>query len=184
MKNKKLIISLAAVALILVVVLVICLSGNKLEKYTKKINNSVLSSSKVTSTISLTDNDVLVYRCEKLYTIVDEKNATVVITTDALNNEFELKQSKTSEIIDDLKTSDLFNLTLDKELFKSYELKDNNLTAEITSENVSKVLNQDVKVKDNATLVITFDANKIKKIECTYQTPSLKDVVISIVYEY
>lgn len=185
-KNKKILYSsiIAVVVIVVVILLIILLGGNKLKKYTNKINDNVLTTSTVSTITVVKDSDVVVYQQERLFTIVDKNNATLVITTDALNDEFELKTSKESEIIDDLNSSDLFTLNLSKELFKSYTLKNNNLEATITSENVSKVLNQEVKVNGNATLVITFENNKIKKIECSYQTPSLKNVTISTIYEY
>lgn len=185
-KNKKILYSsiIAVVVIALVILLVILFGKNKFEKYTQRINDNVLTTSIVSTTTVVKDSDVVVYQQERLFTIVDKNNATLVITTDALNDEFELKTSKESEIIDDLNSNDLFTLTLSKELFKSYTLKNNNLEATITSENLSKVLNQEVKVTGDATLIITFENKKIKKIECSYQTPSLKNVTISTIYEY
>lgn len=159
-------------------------SKDDVKNYNDTIVENVKSSKKVNQTITIKDSDVIVYEQLKELTIIDENKAVVVFTTTTLDDNIEFATSKTTENIENLKTTDLFNLTLEKNLFKSYTLKDNNFNAEITKENVSKVFNSDIKVKDIAILSIGFENSKIKRIECTYETESGRLVNLCTIYEY
>lgn len=184
MKKIKKIIFVLSLALVVLPCLVSCSKGKELEKYVNTINESVTTSTKVESTLTIKDSDVVVYNQVKELTIISGSKATAVYTTTSLSDSFELVTGKTTEIIENLQSTDLFNLNLQEELFKTYTLKDNNFSGEIDNENISKVFNSNIKIKDLAKLSITFENKKIKKIECAYVTDTNRAVTLSTVYEY
>ena len=184
MKKIKKIIFVLSLALVVLPCLVSCSKGKELEKYMKTINESVATSTKVISTLTIKDSDVVVYNQIKEITIIDASKATAVYTTTSLSDSFELVTGKTTEVIENLKSTDLFNLNLQEDLFKSYTLKDNNFSGEIDNENISKVFNSNIKIKDLAKLSITFEGKKIKNLDCTYVTDTNRAVTLSTVYEY
>ncbi len=186
MKKIKTIIVALVLAVVIIPTLTSCKkTGNAaLKDYTNTINKNMQTCTKVKSTLTIKDTDILVYQQIKETTVIDKTKATIVFTTSSLDDSFELTTSKNTEVNENFKSSDLFSLTLQKELFKSYTLKDNNFNGEITKENISKVFNSDIEIKDMAALSITFENNKIKKIECTYETTTNRQVNLCTIYEY
>ncbi len=158
-------------------------ANSKLKKHVKYLNQSMDKVVKINTISEMKDQNVLVYKYQKNVTIKDNV-ATVETITSTLSSNFKLEDKVSNETGVAVKRDELIKIDLNKKLLNSFNVKDGILTAEISQENISQVLNYNVKINGVANIVITYDKKNVTKIEITFKTDTLKDVVIISNYNY
>ncbi len=186
MKKKTIIIiSICVAVAILVTILCILLFGGKLQKQVKNIQKSMNDVENITATISVMDTEVLVYQYIKEVDLLNDNSADITVTTRTLNSSYELSDTTNVMHQPTINRKDLFQMTLEKKYLSSYQIKDGTLTFTVSKENIKKVLNSEnfVSIGD-IEFTIIFNGKQIQSMKCIFQTASLKDVTIDIIYQY
>lgn len=138
----------------------------------------------ITTETTMKDSGVVVYKYVKKLEYISGNNASIITETSTLNASFELDTTyeKEEKVI---KKENTLAINLDKNLYLSFNSNENVIMGTVTNENINTVLNTTgLEIKDVATIIITFNENKIKTIECSYKTLTNKDVTTTVVYGY
>lgn len=184
--KKKYIILISSLALVLVsaaILLIVLLTGNKLGKYTKYLEESTLEAVTITSTTTIKDQDIVVY--EYIKEIAKGEKITITETTKQFDSSFEMKEKTEVTELDTLDTSTLLSINLSKDLLSEYEIKKGVLSFELSKEKLLELLNtEEISVSQNAYLEFRFDDKKIQEIMITFKTESGKDASVLIKYGY
>lgn len=184
MKKNKFTLLLIVFIALLIPSMTSCKKKDELVAYKSLINEAINTTTAVTSKVEVKDQNEVVYEYVKSLIIREDNSGYVSIDEKTLDSSFSLSTKSTSETLTNVNRGELFKVELKKEYFNKYALDNNNFTGEISKDNMKNVFNSDYQIKDVAVLVITFENNKITKMECTYTSTTLKTVVMSTIYEY
>lgn len=182
MKNK-----ILKVLMILLVCIMTCTLSSckaKFNSSVSKIEKSMKDVMKITSTVTVKDNEIIVY--EYLKTLeINDANAKVSMITKKLNSNFVLEEKSNSQTVENINKKELFKLNLDIKLVSEYETPKNKLIFTVSKDNIAKIFNvEKFDILDNANFEFTYQKKKVTNMKCTFKTISSKDVEINVVYEY
>lgn len=187
MNRKKVIIFSSALVLLIGVIAVVfvCIFGNSINRAVSQIDKSMKTVQIIDTKVEVKDQDVVVYRYNKIVEFEKDNLATIKFAISNLNSNYELEEKTNEEKNVEVNREQIFSLDLDKKYFSSYEYRDNVLTCEISKENIQKLFNQEeLEILNNASLTVKFEDKKITNMICVFKTTSSKDVVINITYQY
>lgn len=155
-----------------------------IDNLSSKVDASLVDAKKVTAHMEMTEANSLVYDFKKIVEI-NQNNAIVKTETTKLNSKFELQTTTTEEQITNYSSDDFFNLKLGKSLVTNIQTSKNKISFDVTSENIQTVLNSaQVSIQGNASFEFVFEKGKIMNYTCKYTTDTLRNVVITCIYEY
>lgn len=186
MKKNKIFILMILFVATLIPMFTACTKNSKdeLKNYEKAIKESIKNATSMETTLTTTDQDVVVYKYVKSITFLENNSAYVSTDVSSLDKSFELSTKTTSETIDNVNKNEIQKISLSKKYFNNYMLENQTFVGEISQDNMKNIFNYDIKIKDVAKLIITFEEEKVIKIECTYETESGKQAVLTTNYEY
>ena len=184
MKKNKIFILLVLFVAFLIPSLTSCKKKDELTTYKTSMVESLKSVTALSSTITVKDQDAVVYEYVKTITINQDDSAYVKIDTKELDKNFNLSTKTTSQSIEKVNREEFLEINLKKEYFNKYSLDNKNFTGEISRDNMKNVFNTDITIKDIANLVITFENDKIARMDCTCTTETGKTMTLCTVYEY
>ena len=130
---------------------------------TKNSKDELKNYEKATSmetTLTTTDQDVVVYKYVKSITFLENNSAYVSTDVSSLDKSFELSTKTTSETIDNVNKNEIQKISLSKKYFNNYMLENQNFVGEISQDNMKNIFNYDIKIKDVAKLIILFKKKK------------------------
>lgn len=189
MKKKYLFIGIIVLCVIGIALTTILLLTNTCNK-DKKPEEVVTWKENMTEIVSIKtetimkDSGVIVYKYVKNLEYESGENANIVTETSTLNSSFELDTtySKEQKVI---KKENTLAINLDRNLYLTFNSSENVIMGTVNNENINKVLNTSgLEIKDFATIMITFNENKLNTIVCNYKTSTNKDVTMTVVYGY
>lgn len=187
MKNKKLIVIIAAalVAVAVAVTLIVTLGGSKLDKCAKMLDKSAQTLTEISSESVVTDSGVEVrkylYKVEMI-----EKDGEVTEVNSTLNSSGVFSTVEDIKLVENLNRDQLINFNLNKEFFQSVEYKNDILTLSVKGDKISQFLNVEglALSGEEATAIFTFNEGVLEQAVVNYTLQTGKIVTLTVVCKY
>lgn len=161
-------------------------SDKSLKSFESNFKENMKDVASVNSTVSISDNDTLVYEQTKSIYVMDRDETDcagdITITTNSLGDTFELEESIESTSFAAVSMDTLFSVSLKS--ISNYKIEENVISATLSKEQYKKVFDLELDCSGNVNVSFTNDDNRIKEFNSTYKTSTNKDVSIKVKYYY
>lgn len=138
----------------------------------------------VDAVLSVTDQEVLVYRYRRTVTVYAADSIMVNTAEQTLASTFGYVMTQDSVSLDSIDRVKLLSLDLAKDNLGDIVREGNTVSITIPQANFAKVMGQDVTCREDATLILTFEEEKLQKAAISVLNEMEQCVTIEVSYQY
>lgn len=186
MKNKKLIVVIATLLVVITALLTSC-AGSNINKANKMIDKSCEQITLMNTQVVVADGGQTVYKYGETIEI-SEGNALITKETSRLNSSFEFSTVKEVEEVQNLNRKDLINFDLNKDYMQEITFKDGVLSLTVKGDKVLSFLNgQSLGLQlngENISAIFTFENKNLISVQVNFTLKTGKQVELVMSCNY